>query len=317
MRRLILLLVALLAALLLMLQPVSAQEARVTVTVLASSLKVRAAPSTDAEQLGLLKCGTKVVISGVSADGYWLHFSFWGAEAWLGSAPELVKVEGDLTALPVMEAETAVTLKLLDYGITPVVPPPGSPFQLRLNLSSSASTGAFVVAGALAESFFLLPVQFLSGMSDHEVEVSLTAPVSTGWHELHLALDLEHALGQGTEQTLKVFVDYPRRSLGRLRFESYTNYNPDGGAPDLSWDGDSLQVLGEAKLGLMPYSLSEAHYDALLAEREHIPRSELKRGTLIALWTNEGRRGLLWVQALEGDALVVEVFLYEGGIHAD
>ena len=317
MRRFILLLLALLAALLLMLQPASAQ-APVTVTVVASSLKVRAAPSSDAGQLGVLKRGAKVVISAVSADGYWLNFSFWGKGAWIGSAPELVMVEGAVSTLPVLgTGNSSTSPRLVDFSLNPAVPAPGEPFRLGLTLSGAGSTAPFVVAGALEESFFFIPVQFLADAGHHQVEADFTAPGATGWFDLHLALDVENALGSGKEETLKVFVDYPRTHKGRLRIEPYSNYNLDGGAAEVSWDGDTLQALGEAKLGVMPLPLSEAHFNAVLAERDSVPRRELKPGALISLWTNEGRRGLLWVRALESNALLVEVFLYEEVTRAD
>lgn len=306
MRRLILVLLALLAAMLLMLQPASAQSDQVVVTVITDSLRVRAAPSTDAAQLGLLLRGAKVVVSGVSADGYWLNFSFWGEDAWIGSAPELVRVEGDLSTLGgVIVAGDAPVL--VDFALSPAVPVPAAPFRLRLNLQGAAPSSAFALVGALEESFFLIPVQFLSGTAAHQVEAEVIAPTTTGWHDLNLVLDVDRA---AAEETLKVFVDYPRTTQGRLRIEPYSNYNPDGEAADLSWDGDTLRILGEAKLGVMSYPLSEAHYDAILAERDDVPRSELKPGVLISLWTNEGRRGLLFVRALELNDLVVDVFMY-------
>lgn len=310
MRRLIILILALLTAMLLMLQPASAQG-NVTVTVIADSLRVRAAPSSDAVQIGLLLRGAKVLISGVSADGYWLNFSFWGEDAWIGSAPELVSINGDLAAL----GSTKVTLAgeapaLVDFALAPAVPVPGAPFRLNLHLGSDAPAGAFVIAGALEESFFLIPVQFLAGVGSHQVEAEVVAPMATGWHDLVLALDVENQLGKGAEAIIPIFVDHPRSSKGRLRIEPYSNYNPDGGAADLSWDGDTLRILGEAKLGVMPIPLSEAHYDSILAERDDVPRSELSPGALISLWTNEGRRGLLFVRALEANDLVLDVFMY-------
>lgn len=308
MRRLILFFLALLAAMLLMLQPAGAQ-APVTATVVTASLKVRAAPSTDAEQLGLLLRGAKVVISGVSGDGYWLNFSFWGEKAWIGSAPELVKVEGDLSTLGAAPLAGEAPA-LVDFALAPAVPVPGAPFRLNLHLGSDAPAGAFVVAGALEESFFLIPVQFLAGVGSHQVEAEVVAPMATGWHDLVLALDVENQLGKGAEAIIPIFVDHPRSSKGRLRIEPYSNYNPDGGAADLSWDGDTLRILGEAKLGVMPIPLSEAHYDSILAERDDVPRSELSPGALISLWTNEGRRGLLFVRALESNDLVLDVFMY-------
>lgn len=305
MRRFILLLLALLVAMLLMLQPAGAQ-APVTATVVTASLKVRAAPSSDAEQLGLLLRGAKVVISGVSADGYWLNFSFWGEDAWIGSAPELVTIKGDLSVLggAMVSGETP---RLVDFALSPAVPVPAAPFRLRLNLVGAAPTAAFAVAGALGESFFLIPVQFLSGTAAHQVETEVTAPTTTGWHDLNLVMDVDRA---AAEETLKVFVDYPRTAQGRLRIEPYSNYNPDGGAADLSWDGDTLRGIDQAKLGVLPGPLSEMHYDAILAERDDVPRSELSPGALISLHTNEGRRGLLFVRALESNDLVLDVFMY-------
>ena len=199
------------------------------------------------------------------------------------------------------------TPRLVDFALNPAVLVPAAPFRLRLSLTGAAPSSAFAVAGALEESFFLIPIQFLSGAGAHQVETEVIAPLATGWHDLNLVLDVDRA---AAEETLKVFVDYPRTTQGRLRIEPYSNYNPDGGSADLSWDGDTLRILGEAKLGVMSYPLSEAHYDAVLAERDDVPRSELKPGALISLWTNEERRGLLFVRALESNDLVVDVFLY-------
>ncbi|MCC6976536.1 MAG: hypothetical protein IT322_21205, partial [Anaerolineae bacterium] len=247
--------------------------------------------------------------SGVSGDGYWLNFSFWGEEAWIGSAPELVKVEGDLSTLGAAPLAGEAPA-LVDFALAPAVPVPGAPFRLNLHLGSDAPAGTFVIAGALEESFFLIPVQFLAGAGSHQVETEVVAPMATGWHDLVLALDVENQLGKGSEEIIPIFVDHPRSSKGRLRIEAYSNYNPDGGAADVSWDGDTLRILGEAKLGVLPGPLSEMHYDAILAERDDVPRSELKPGALISLWTNESKRGLLLVRALEVDDLVVDVFIY-------
>jgi len=307
-RRFIILILALLVAMLLMLQPASAQSDEVVAVVVTASLKVRAAPSIDAAQLGLLQRGSRIIISGVSNDGYWLNFSFWGEDAWIGSAPELVRVEGDLSVLGGAEI-LGETPRLIDFALSPAVPVPAAPFRLRLNLVGTAPTSAFAVAGMLGDSFFLIPVQFLSGTAAHQVETEITAPTTTGWHDLNLVLDVDRA---AAEETLKVFVDYPRTSKGRLRIEAYANYNPDGGAADVSWDGDTLRGIDGAKLGVLPGPLSDMHYDAILAERDDVPRSELTPGALISLWTNEGRRGLLFVRALESNDLVVDVFMYAG-----
>lgn len=84
--------------------------ARLVIEVVTGSLKVRSAPSAQAEQLGLLTRGGRVIVDTVSFDGYWLGFQFWGRPAWIGSDESLVKiVEGEKRGLPVSGVTYAVT----------------------------------------------------------------------------------------------------------------------------------------------------------------------------------------------------------------
>lgn len=84
--------------------------ARMVIEVVTSSLRVRAAPNAQSEQLGLLQRGGRVVVDTVSFDGYWLGFQFWGRPAWIGSDESLVKiVEGEKRGLPVSGVTYAVT----------------------------------------------------------------------------------------------------------------------------------------------------------------------------------------------------------------
>lgn len=323
MRRFTLLLLALLAAMLLMLQPAAAQtDENVIAVVQVASLKVRAGPASDSEQLGLLQRGTKVILSGVSADHYWGYFLFWGEPAWMSLAPEFVSVEGDLETLTVTGVTpppaTEVTLtqgdgviNLVDFVVAPAVPIPETPFTLRLRLSSPAPLGAFAVAGEVGGQFFLTPVQFLSGASEHTLEAQVTAPETTGWHELHLVLDIDQSVSEGSAHTLMLFVDRARRSLGRIRFVGFSNLNLDGEEADLSWDGDTLSGLNGALLGLLDLPFGEAHYDALEPVLPSLIRGDLKAGALIAVITGTQARALLWLKAVDKADLEVEVLVYD------
>lgn len=323
MRRLILLLLALLAAMLLMLQPAAAQtDENVIAVVQVASLKVRAGPASDSEQLGLLQRGAKVILSGVSADHYWGYFLFWGEPAWMSLAPEFVSVEGDLETLTVTgvtsppSTETTLTqgdglIRLVDFAVAPAVPVPDAPFTLRLHLSSPEPLGAFAVAGEVGGQFFLAPVQFLSGASEHTLEAQVTAPSTTGWHELHLALDIDRSVSEGSAHTLMLFVDRARRSLGRIRFVGFSNLNLDGEEADLSWNGDTLSALNGALVGLLNLPFGEAHYDAIEPTLPSLLRGDLKAGALIAVITGTQARALLWVRELEQADLVLEVLVYD------
>ncbi|MCC6975535.1 MAG: SH3 domain-containing protein [Anaerolineae bacterium] len=323
MRRFILLLLALLAAMLLMLTPAYAQESEtVTAVVQVASLKVRAAPASDSEQLGLLQRGAKVILSGRSEDRYWGYFLFWDKPAWMSLAPEFVSIEGNLESLTVTgvtsstSTEAALTqgdgtIRLADFAVAPAVPVPGVPFTLRLHLSSAAPLGAFAVAGEMSGQFFLTPVQFLSGAAEHTLETQVTAPAATGWHEVQLALDVDRSVSAGTAQTLNIFVDRARRSLGRLRFVAFSNLNLDSGEADLSWDGDTLSGLNGSLLGLLDLSFGEAHYDAIEPALPSLIRGDLKAGALIAVITGTQARALLWVREVDQADLVLEVFVYD------
>lgn len=323
MRRLILLILALLAAALLMLQPAAAQETEeVRAVVQISSLKVRAAPTSDSEQLGLLQRGAKVILSGVSEDRYWGYFMFWDEPAWMSLAPEFVSIEGDLETLtvtgvtspPVTEATLTQgdgVINLVDFAVAPAVPIPETPFTLRLRLSSPEPLGAFAVAGEMTGQFFLTPVQFLSGAAEHTLESQVTAPSTTGWHELHLVLDIDRSVSAGSPHTLKLFIDRARRSLGRIRFVGFSNLNLDGDEADLSWNGDTLAGLNGALLGLLDLPFGEAHYDAIEPALPSLIRSDLKAGALIAVITGTQTRALLWVREVEQADLVLEVLVYD------
>ncbi len=84
--------------------------AQMTIEIVAPSLRVRAAPSAQSEQLGLLQRGGRIVVDTVSFDGYWLGFQYWGRPAWIGSDSSLIKVvEGDKRGLPVSGVSYAPT----------------------------------------------------------------------------------------------------------------------------------------------------------------------------------------------------------------
>lgn len=323
MRRFILLLLALLAAMLLMLSPAAAQESEpVTVVVQVSSLKVRAAPSADSEQIGLLQRGARVILSGVSADHYWGYFLFWDKPAWMSLAPEFVSIEGELESLtvtgvtPSTSTEAVLTqgdgqIRLVDFAVAPAVPLPDTAFTLRLRLSSPAPLGAFAVAGEVGGQFFLTPVQFLSGASEHTLEAQVTAPATTGWHEVQLALDVDRSVSAGSTQTLKLFIDRARKSMGQVRFVAFSNLNVDGRDPDLSWNGDTLSGLNGALVGLLNLPFGESHYDAIQPEASSLLRADLHVGALITLITADQSRALLWLKAIDGTDLVLEVLVYE------
>ena len=93
--------------------------AQMVIEVVTSSLKVRAAPSAQSEQLGLLSKGGRIVVDTVSFDGYWLGFSYWGRRAWVGSDASLVKIiEGERRGLPV----TGVTYEVAPISVSQTTP---------------------------------------------------------------------------------------------------------------------------------------------------------------------------------------------------
>lgn len=315
MKRLMILVLAIIIALL-SFGAASAQT--VKVTVIAASLRVRAGPGSEFDQIGLLQRGATVAPDGRDGTGYWLRFPYGEKTAWIGSAAELVKIEGDLDVLPKEDQKSGGTLstgdaqiEVVDYTLSPSVPSPREKFVMRIRLASDEPVSSFALAGTVGEEFFFAPVQFLSSTSEHEVQVNIQAPATTGWQATEIVVDVDRSVSAGATIQTRIFIDYYRELSGRLRVVPYSNLNVDDGNPDLAWDGVSLTALGDALVMILDMRISDAHFEAIQPEETEIAAALLTPGTLMGLYTNEGRRALVWIKEVQNADLVVEVFLYK------
>jgi uncharacterized protein YgiM (DUF1202 family) len=95
-------------------QIASAQESTAgtgaTATVTAKSLRVRAAPSADAEVIAGIKEGEQYQVAGLSSDGEWVQLAIpkaQGGKGWVSA--NFVSVQGAITDAPITDAPVATT----------------------------------------------------------------------------------------------------------------------------------------------------------------------------------------------------------------
>ncbi|MBE7513831.1 MAG: SH3 domain-containing protein [Anaerolineales bacterium] len=284
--------------------------------IVRDTVKVRACPRVECEQIGVLKIGGRVIFDARDEAGKWLFFQYWGTPAWVSTwfidiaDPMMLPTYDDNPPSP---ATPPPGLSITQYTMDPIVPRPGEWFILKLTIVSASDVGAFAVAGANGDQFLWASIpKFPAG--EGTVSIQAKALDHTGEHTIPLVIDPDMQLGQPLpehEMTVRYWVDRPRLVESRIEIIPNTNYDLHGGTTDFYLDGTGIHATGGAQLAIISnIVMTDVHFDLLEGVKgEHVLRDSFRAGSVIGILTSEGRRGAIEVVAV-GEGIDARFAIY-------
>jgi len=303
------------------------------------TVNVRNGPGANYLVIGQLRKGDQVPLIGASADFKWYVINFRQQNGWISA--DLVTVFGDARTLPVVAAPPTpipsatplasatpappalADIIMLSAAMNPPVPQPGQPFTLHVTIKNqgSADAGPFAVATSFkpGDKYTAANVPGLGAGQTTAVDLTNTVD-GTGTYTVAIVLDLNKQVDEGpageanNSPTFTYKIDHPYIAQGTVNIAPGNSVDFHGGSPDVSYTTTQMAPVGAAKIGAMPgVQLSDVHYDFLSPDKVNttpIPRSQLTPGMLIAMYTAEGRRGVLRVSGYSGDTIIVDFYVY-------
>ncbi|MEP7287478.1 MAG: ABC transporter substrate-binding protein [Chloroflexota bacterium] len=305
-----------------------------------NTINVRSGPGANYDVIGQLKKNEQQQLVGANQDLSWYVINFRQQQGWI-SAP-LVSVFGDARTLPVVAAPptpipsptplaTATStappqadIILVSASMNPPVPQPGVPFTLLAVIKNQGNIDApaFAIATSFKPGDVYSAVNLPGLGAGQQTTISLTGTVNgTGIEKIGIVLDLNKQVDEGPNgeaNNLPEFaykVDNPYLAQGTINLVPVNSVDFQGGTPDVSFDGNNLAPLGATKLGILSgVQLGDVTYDYLspdkIAAATPIPTANLTAGSVIGIYTAEGKRGVLRVQGFSGSTLILDYFIY-------
>jgi hypothetical protein len=207
--------------------------------------------------------------------------------------------------------------------MNPPIPQPGQPFTLHVTIKNqgNADAGAFAVATSFKPGDKYTAVNVPGLGAGQTTIVDLTNTVDgTGTFTVAVVLDLNKQVDEGPAgeannmPTFTYKIDHAYIAQGTVNIAPGNSVDFQGGSPDVSWTTTQMAPVGAAKIGAMPgVQLSDVHYDFLSPDKVNttpIPRSQLTPGMLVAIYTAEGKRGVLRVSGYSGDTIILDFYIY-------
>lgn len=306
----------------------------VTATVNNRVLNVRAGPGTNYPVLDQLSQGEQVVVAGRNDNFQWLFIQYEGRVGWV--AAEFVNIfdPGGLVAtLPIVQPPPTPTpgptqrptdADLIITGVTlsPTSPQPSVPVTATVTIANvgTANAGPF----AIATSFLpgeIYSAQNLGGLaSGQTITTTLTATFSqTGYvPDLAFVVDLNNQVFEGTAgETNNTFniaykVDRAIATQAQSTLNASFSINFFGPNLDMTWTGTQFNMLGAAKIGLMPagQTYEIVHYDQVPSNATGTSFSNPAPGMVFAIITDEGQYGFFRVDNLVGSDITISYRVY-------
>jgi ABC-type branched-subunit amino acid transport system substrate-binding protein len=306
-----------------------------------SNVNVRTGPGTVYPVLGQLRKGDQVQLVGVSADLAWYVITFKGRPGWVSAS--FLDVVGDIRTLPIIAApptpvptptpvasltptaQPLADIVLVNATLNPAIPQPGVPFTLTATIRNQGSVpaGEFAVATSFKPGEVYVAAVVPGLAPGQETTVNLTATVNgTGIFTIAIVLDLNNQVNEGPngeannkpEFTYKV--DRPHVAQGTQNIPPGGSFDFFGGTQDVSFSGTQLTPINGAKLGILSgVQMGQIYWDLLTPDKINnnvgIPQAQLTVGTVIGMYTAEGKRGALRVANYVGASVVLEYFVYD------
>ncbi len=313
----------------------------VTITITQSVQNVRTGPGTEYEVLGQLSSGEQAAVIGASLDFQWAVINFRGQQGWL--AVYLADISGDIRSVPVIPTPPTPTPNVpptptlspyADVIIdsvaavpTPIIPNQNFIVNVTVRNIGNVPTGQFAVAGTFPPTNTYLVAMAPALAPGQSAVVSMSGLLSgTGSFTVPIMIDANNQVDEGVigEQNNTYNFSYVLGQGSVLNQGSATlnlgdtldlegnlvqgdvNWNSDGGTLGLkAIFGSHLGILSGDYNTLPPDSVNSSSVN-----RNSIARTEMNPGTLVGIFTADGHRGIMQVNAISDTqiALTFKVF---------
>lgn len=308
----------------------------VVVTITSARQNVRTGPSTAYDVIAQVQEGDQFSVIGATADNLWVVIDYRGRQGWL--FVDILEVFGNLNTLPIIDPPPTPTP---GFTPTPVPPPeadividsavaipapivPNQPFTVSVVVRNAGNSdaGPFAVAATFPPNNTYAAAA-VPGLGRGQVTtVNLTATLNnTGSYTVTIVADLNNEIPEGPGEGNNFF-NFSYVVDKQILNQNNQTLNPgdtldlegNGAQGDINWTGNELNGLFGAKLGtLSNVTFENVHWDLItptIVNRDTIPRGQLDAGFIIGVLTADGNRGILRVNDIPGNQIVVTYKVY-------
>lgn len=304
-----------------------------------STVNVRTGPGTVYGVIGQLRKGDQEQLVGASGDFKWYVINFRQQQGWISAS--LVDVFGDIKTLPVVAAPPTpipsptplatntpapppqADIIMVSATLNPPIPQPGQPFTLSVLIKNQGNIDApaFAVATTFEPGGKYTAANLPGLGAGQQTQVDLSNTVGgTIVHTLAVVLDLNNQVDEGpngeanNKPTFTYRIDHTYAAQGNINIDPGNSADFDGGGADVGWDGNNLTPLAPGQIGILNgVVLEQVHYDLLApstVSANPLARANLNPGVLIAIYTAQGKRGVLKVTGYAGNTIQLQYFIY-------
>lgn len=304
--------------------------------VTATALNVRSGPGFDYERIAQVSEGDLLRVVGTIPDYTWISVQLPnGGVGWVNT--QYVQISGDLmTIQPVpipptpTQAATAAPnepdIVIDNVVLSPAQPVPNQPFTATVNVRNAggAAAGQFAIAatfqpgGVYASAF----VDSLAPGQTAQAILTATLP-GTGVAQVAVIADLNNTVAEFNEDNNQYNItyraDYPlltqQSNIPLSPGQELDLFSSGNNLGDIRWDGTALSVINGSLIGLLGgVAYQDVHYDQLSASVINNPTgidgSQVNAGTVMGVFTTEGRRAVLRIDNRSGDQIFISYRVY-------
>ena len=309
----------------------------VTITITQSVQNVRKGPSTDYEILGQLSSGEQTAVVGASLDYEWVVINFRGQQGWL--AAYLADVTGDLRSVPVVQTPPTPTPNVpptptlspyADVIIasvvavpTPIIPNQNFIVNVTVRNIGNVPTGQFAVAGTFPPNNTYLVALAPALAPGQSAVVSMSGILTgTGSFTIPITVDANNQVDEGPigEQNNTYDFSYVvgqnvsaiNQGTATLTLGDTLDLEGNLAQGDVNWNGDGgtvgLKSIFGSRLGILNGDYNTLPPDSVNSSsvnRNSIPRTEMNPGTLVGIFTADGNRGIMQVNAINDSQITL------------
>jgi ABC-type branched-subunit amino acid transport system substrate-binding protein/uncharacterized protein YgiM (DUF1202 family) len=308
----------------------------VTATVTEPTLNVRSGPGTNYSIVGRLSENDQVPVIGRNADFTWLVIQYRGQVAWITSEFVSIFDPGNLQlSLPIVQPPATPTPSATsvqaepDIVITNITLAPASPIPTNVLFTATitvqnrggSAAGTFAVASTFLPGNIYSAQNIPAGLAPTAtttVNLSVTFTQTGNVTNLAIVADLNNQVAEGATGETNNIYNISYKVDRAVQFEQIRTLNApatddlSGNATgDLSWDGTNLTAVNGALIG--PFSsdnYSTAHYDGAVASAVTTVFANPLPGAVIAFRSDEGRFGVIRIDARSGTQLTLTYRMY-------
>ncbi len=302
----------------------------VTITISQSVQNVRMGPGTAYEVLGQLSEGEQATVIGASLDYDWAVINFRGQQGWL--AVYLADISGDLRSVPVIPTPPTPTPNVpptptlspyADVIInsvaavpTPIIPNQNFIVNVTVRNIGNVPTGQFAVAGTFPPNNTYLVALAPALAAGQSAVVSMSGILTgTGSFTVPITVDANNQVDEGPigEQNNTYNFSYVvgtstsliNQGTATLNLGDTLDLEGNLAQGDVNWNSDGgtlgLKSIFGSHLGILSGDYNTLPPDAVnpsSVNRNSIARSEMSPGTVVGIYTADGNRGIMQVNAI-------------------